>query len=136
METEIRIKVPEGMEIDKENSTFECIKFKPKKLTYDYISIIMSPKIYPVYTIRRHQSKCDTFRKLLEVSDYLNGDWKPDWKNQRQNKYYIYYSNEDNVFQIGHCYYVNEGVAFFSSEENALKAIEIIGEEELKQFFS
>ena len=27
---EIRINVPEGMEIDKENSTFECIKFKPK----------------------------------------------------------------------------------------------------------
>lgn len=29
MEKEFRIQVPEGMEIDKENSTFECIKFKP-----------------------------------------------------------------------------------------------------------
>lgn len=37
METkEIKIKVPEGYEIDEENSTFECIKFKPikKELTY------------------------------------------------------------------------------------------------------
>lgn len=37
METkEIKIKVPEGYEIDKENSTFECIKFKlvKKGLTY------------------------------------------------------------------------------------------------------
>lgn len=37
METkEIKIKVPEGYEIDKENSTFECIKLKPikKVLTY------------------------------------------------------------------------------------------------------
>lgn len=37
METkEIKIDVPEGYEIDKENSTYECIKFKPikKKLTY------------------------------------------------------------------------------------------------------
>ena len=37
METkEIKIKVPEGYEIDKENSTYECIKFKPikKELTY------------------------------------------------------------------------------------------------------
>lgn len=37
METkEIKIKVPEGYEIDKENSTFECIKFKliKKELTY------------------------------------------------------------------------------------------------------
>ena len=32
METkEVKIKVPEGYEIDKENSTFECIKFKPIK---------------------------------------------------------------------------------------------------------
>ena len=29
MEKEIKITPPEGYEIDKENSTFECIKFKP-----------------------------------------------------------------------------------------------------------
>lgn len=37
METkELKIQVPEGYEIDKENSTFECIKFKPikKNITY------------------------------------------------------------------------------------------------------
>lgn len=28
---EIKIVIPDGMEIDKENSTFECIKFKPKE---------------------------------------------------------------------------------------------------------
>lgn len=34
METkEFKIQVPEGYEIDKENSTFECIKFKPIKIT-------------------------------------------------------------------------------------------------------
>ena len=38
METkEIKIQAPEGYEIDKENSTFECIKFKPIKryITYE-----------------------------------------------------------------------------------------------------
>jgi hypothetical protein len=30
-EREIRVKIPNGYEIDKENSTFECIKFKPIK---------------------------------------------------------------------------------------------------------
>ena len=37
METkELKIQVPDGYEIDKENSTFECIKFKPikKYITY------------------------------------------------------------------------------------------------------
>lgn len=33
---EVKIQVPKGYEIDKENSTFECIKFKPieKNITY------------------------------------------------------------------------------------------------------
>lgn len=30
-EKEFKIQVPEGYEIDKEKSTFECIKFKPIK---------------------------------------------------------------------------------------------------------
>ena len=136
METEIKIKVPEGMEIDKENSTLECIRFKPKKLTYDYISSIMSPKTYPVYTIKRHYSKCDIFRKLLEVADYLNGDWKPDWNDKEQIKYFITYNYDYKTFEICNRHYMNSGIVYFSSEENAKKAIEIIGEEELKQFFS
>ena len=40
METkELKIQVPEGYEIDKENSTFECIKFNPikKDITYEKI---------------------------------------------------------------------------------------------------
>ena len=31
---QIKIDVPEGYEIDKENSTFECIRFKPKQQVY------------------------------------------------------------------------------------------------------
>ena len=36
---ELKIQVPKGYEIDKENSTFECIKFKPikKDITYQNV---------------------------------------------------------------------------------------------------
>ena len=47
METkEIKINVPEGYEIDKENSTFECIKLKPieKELTYKDVAEELFPK--------------------------------------------------------------------------------------------
>ena len=69
METEIKIQAPEGMEIDKENSTFECIKFKPKNVTYDDVLKSVVPYTQIVNTTLRHQSKCITFRKLLEVAD-------------------------------------------------------------------
>lgn len=40
METkEFKVSIPEGYEIDKENSTFECIKFKPiTNLTYEDVA--------------------------------------------------------------------------------------------------
>ena len=136
METEIRIQVPEGMEIDRENSTFECIRFKPKEITYQEISKKFQPYNFHVNTNTYHLSKLLTFRKLLEVADYLNGNWKPNWNDVNQLKYYISYNYEKNIFEIEYCRYINSELIYFSSRENAEKAIEIIGKEELKQFFS
>ena len=135
MVTEFKIQIPEGMEIDRENSTFECIKFKPKELTYlDVIKHLSYG--YPIFTSNeKHKSKCITFRKLLEVSDYLNGDWKPDWNDRNQYKYFITYNGREEKFYIRCRWDVNEGIVCFSSKENALKAIDIIGKEELRQFF-
>ena len=135
METEIRIQVPEGMEIDRENSTFECIKFKPKEITYADISCMMVPYNYTVCTTARHHQKCVIFRKLLEVADYLNGNWKPDWKNKKQIKYSILYDHEIKKLSLFEFRSKNLSIPCFSSKENALKAIKIIGEEELKQFY-
>ena len=135
MKTEFKIQVPEGMEIDRENSTFECIKFKPKEITYADISCMMVPYNYTVCTTARHHQKCVIFRKLLEVADYLNGDWKPDWNNLNQTKYFIGYNYVYKKFHIGQCFRINSTIIPFSSRKNVLKAIEIIGEEELKYLF-
>lgn len=135
METEFKIQIPEGMEIDRENSTFECIKFKLKELTYQEISKKFQPYNFHVNTNTDHLSKLLTFRKLLEVADYLNGDWKPDWNDVNQLKYFISYNHRNKTLDIFSCYYLNSGIICFSSIENAEKAIEIIGKEELKYLF-
>ena len=86
METkEIKIKVPEGYEIDKENSTFECIKFKPieKELTYkDVAEELFSKNLFTsdikgkIFWISSSGSKLDknniTNRKQLERLFALN----------------------------------------------------------------
>lgn len=133
METEIKIQVPEGMEIDRENSTFECIKFKPKELTYQEIAKKFQPYNSSVSTNTDHLSKLITFRKLLEVANYLNGDWKPDWNDENQIKYFIY--NINQKFYIEGYYYTNQGIVCFSSKENAEKAINIIGEKNLLNLY-
>ena len=51
METkEVKIQAPEGYEIDKENSTFECIKFKPIKRYITYEDICNSVLVAGYYT--------------------------------------------------------------------------------------
>ena len=51
METkEVKINIPKGYEIDKENSTFECIKFKPIKcITYKDVCDNIFAKNYGYY---------------------------------------------------------------------------------------
>lgn len=96
METkELKIQVPEGYEIDKENSTFECIKFKliTKDITYAEIcDKIFNNNIYSINkygNINRNRIDVDRFdlnnatsrnqlkrilalNQLLNIAEYYN----------------------------------------------------------------
>ena len=108
METkEIKIDIPEGYEIDKENSTFECIKFKPikKHITYKDVSDNIFAKNYGYY-ISPSGNICDTLLKGLVYSK----DNAPNKKqlerllalNQLMN--IAYYYNGKQYMRVG--YYI------------------------------
>lgn len=154
MEKEIKIKVPEGYEIDEKNSTFECIKFKPiKKVeTYDDVAreLFLNKKAYFIYVhgkildvtmrndycepnnyvTRKQAEKLLVINKLMNVASYLNKDWKPDWNNHYQNKFYIFIKN--GIIDIDYVHISNDGVAVFPDEETAKRAIEILREETIR----
>lgn len=72
METkEIKINVPEGYEIDEENSTFECIKLKPieKELTYKDVAEELFNNTY--YFINK-RGKIDSIREFDARDDKNN----------------------------------------------------------------
>lgn len=75
METkQIKIKVPNGYEIDKDKSTWENIILKPIEvklpLSVDEISNL---------DFAKYEKQIKAFRKLIHLRDAWNGDWKPDW---------------------------------------------------------
>ena len=131
MKKEIKIKVPEGYEIDKENSTFECIKFKPIEVTLDRIienadyTTIYCPKDNNQY-IRRMRA----LNTIFLVADYLNGDWKC---IIGEPAYSIYYSKLTSNFQVYYTY--NHFVPKFKTRGLAENAIEILGEKVLEDAF-
>ena len=154
-EKEIKITVPEGYEIDKENSTFECIKFKKKGLTYEDVAeklfknkacyyLRQGAKIVKYCPDSVDMKKANNaasekqlqrllaINKLMNVAEYLNDGWKPDWKNPLKSKWYILWDNCSNKFEIGYRNSYTSGPVYFKTPDLALQAIAILGEEEIK----
>ena len=153
METkEMKIVPPEGYKIDKENSTFECIKFKPikKALTYEevakklfysnnmfYINLrseiegcfCSDEKIAKEYnncTSHKQAEKLLAINKLMNVAKYLNGEWKPDCRTQ---SYYI--AITDGNIKVFISYPTGMDI-YFKSGKLAQQAIDILGEETIR----
>lgn len=126
------ITVPDGMEIDRENSTLEHIIFKPKVLTYcDIRKKYHFTEMISFDLI--HRRKAYVFGQLMEVADFLNNGWKPIWELDLNPKYFIYYL--EGKIKVGNCVQSNCAHTYFKSEEDALEAIRIIGEDNLKELF-
>lgn len=155
METKkLKITPPEGYEIDKENSTFECIKFKPiKKLTYNDICNKLEKKFhkdkslskishavfydedtpYPIYdscTSQKQVQKLLAINKLMNVAKYLNGDWKP--FNSNIITWYIEIDNQTNKIEYNWTIIYVSHIAYFKTRELAKQAIEILGEDTIR----
>ena len=149
---EIKITVPEGYKIDKENSTFECIRFKKKGLTYKdvaeklfedkecyylrqgaeifaYIPNLSSIPLANNATSEKQLQRLLAINKLMNVAEYLNEGWKPDWKDPLKSKWYILWDSCSSKFEIGYRNSYISGPIYFKTPDLALQAIEILGEE-------
>lgn len=158
---ELKIEIPKGYEVDKENSTFEKIVFKKveEKLTYTKIvnELFTGKRYYytndygtikesadpqkvndfcdtdPNNAPTKHQlQKLLALNKLMNVAYYLNDGWEPDWNDGGQEKFYIYYNSAVKTLNVSANFYYNGGVVYFKSKEIAKQAIQILGEDIIK----
>lgn len=151
---EIKITVPEGYEIDKENSTFECIKFKKKGLTYEDVAekLFKGKKTYFIGTMsdisdytpegngvylpnqapsKKQLQRLLAINKLMNVAEYLNEGWKPDWKDSTVKWYLLWQACDEQLCTIDLSHIQYPGPVF-KTQKLALQAIDILGEEEVK----
>lgn len=132
METkELKIQAPKGYEIDKENSTFECIRFKPikKDITYKdvYKNIFENNSGYSINQYgkiapnRKQLERLLALNQLLNIAEYYNKMY-PDNTNPcvivycKQTKTYNA-TFTDNIYTYGI-------KAFFNSEMDAQEVID------------
>lgn len=91
-DNKLTINIPKGMEIDAESSDFKSgvIKFKKKELTYKDIQDQVGKYPTSSFVTPCNSLKLNAIDMLMNIARYYNGDWKPDWDNPEENKYYIY----------------------------------------------
>lgn len=157
METkEMKIVPPEGYEIDRENSTFECVKFKPikKDLTYEDVAekLFLKKDVYYIdndgriillkgalrltainsnnCTSHKQGGKLLAINKLMNVAKYLNCGWEPDWDNEDELKYFINKNRAGIYVSRNNCN--NFSIVYFKTKESAQQAIDILGEETIR----
>lgn len=148
---EIKITVPEGYEIDKANSTFECIKFKRKSLTYGDIEAIITKEGArgcinawwfegctsrtsvgtSFVSCKQNLEQLLAFNQLMHVAEYLNGLYL-NWDDKHQDKWLIYYDHDEGALDFTCCCHLQSSSAYFDSEAHAKQAIEILGEDTIK----
>lgn len=118
---ELKINVPEGYEIDKEASTFECIKFKPinkvniwkdiKRISGVYIDLESNIKADPcakllasdrnklMYINEKHAKSALAMAQISQLMPYYGGPiTKEEWNNPGIYKYCI--ENNSNSIDL------------------------------------
>lgn len=150
METkELKVQAPEGYEIDKENSTFECIRFKPikKYITYEDVcnTIFVNKDTYfisdggcihkgilpywdneiilnkNIATNEKRLKRLLALNQLLNIAEYYNSK-----RTSCVGNVIIYYSEclgKYNTAEVRYIY--NNGIqAVFNNEEDAQAVID------------
>ena len=125
---QLTINIPEGMEIDLENSnlTKGIVKFKQSIITYedveDTLKLCISYK--SIMVNKNNIPKLVTLSKLMNIAKYYNGDWKPNWDNSKEKKYLIEYDSYNQKFFVDTNLTSNLGNIYFTNIEDAQSVID------------
>ena len=122
---QLTINIPEGMEIDLENSDLAkgIIKFKKKAITYDDILQAYATDFGGIRVPNHCIDKILAISQLMNIAKYYNGDWKPDWSNIDKYKYYITYNGVDDTYAVDYNSIYTYSNIYFKNKEDAIAVI-------------
>ena len=122
---QLTIDIPEGMEIDTENSSLAegIIKFKSKCITYSkIINSFNSITNTNVYIHSSDTKALKAIAQLMNIAKYYNGDWKPNWSNPSEYKYFIMYNNNTYIVDYNWASIYNK--IYFKNKKDAQSVID------------
>lgn len=118
--------IPDGMEIDVENSNFKkgIIKVKKQIPTYSDIKYYLNDFHTSVFITPCNEKKLLAIDELINIARYYNKGWKPDWSNNKEGKFCISYNFIHNDYFVIEGNSSNVGAVIFKHNEDALAVID------------
>lgn len=127
-DNQLTINIPDWMEIDLQNSNFDAgvIKFKKKELTYEDIkaSLKLNENLICISVDDNNSAKLCTINRLMCIAKFYNGDWKPNWSNNKEGKFYISYNFIHNAYFVIEDNSNNVGTIVFKRQKDAQAVID------------
>ena len=122
---QLTIDIPEGMEIDTENSSLAegIIKFKSKYITYSkIINSFNSITNTNVYIHSSDTKALKAIAQLMNIAKYYNGDWKPNWSDKNEYKYFIIYKGD--IYKVDYYWATISNNIYFNNKKDAQAVID------------
>lgn len=130
---DLHIDCPKGYSIDVEHSDLSkgIIKFKNSDITYKDIedALNLEENLTGVACNVNNVAKLSAIDILINIANYYNKGWKPDWNNSEECKCCIVFSNNnnnnnENNYSITYRFETNYGSIFFKNKEDAQAVID------------
>lgn len=125
-DNKLTINIPDGMEIDLQNSNFGTgvIKFKKKELRYEDIEDSLDIKTFLIPISVNNSSKIKAIDKLIDIANYYNKGWKPDWSNKNKIKFYIAFDTDLSFYEVRSGYMMAYNIVYFGNRKDAQAVID------------
>ena len=125
---QLTINIPEGMEIDLENSDLAkgIVRFKQSIITYKDVedTLKLGINCKSIMVNKNNVSKLIALSKLMNIAKYYNGDWNPNWGSLMEPKYYIYYNTQSNIYGVANASSTNYSNIYFRLDKDAQAVID------------
>ena len=128
---DLHIECPEGYSIDVEHSDLSkgIIKFKKSDITYKDIEDTLNLEKYltDVACDINNVAKLSAIDKLINIANYYNKGWKPDFNNKTTYKYVIQYNGIENKhthYSVDYDVCLNRCCVYFKNQEDAQSVID------------
>ena len=131
-DNQLTIDIPEGMEIDIEHSDLSkgIIKFRNNNITLEDIYENQGKDTFITNIVNnntRTYNKISAIATLLDIANYYNKGWKPDFNNKTTYKYVIQYNGIENKhthYSVDYDVCLNRCCVYFKNQEDAQAVID------------